>query len=40
MIIVMDGDHIDEIGTHKTLLKTNKIYQEVFQSQQKGGEDK
>lgn len=40
MIIVMDGDHIDEISTHKTLLKTNKIYQEVFQSQQKGGEDK
>lgn len=40
MIIVMDGDHIDEIGTHKSLLKTNRIYQEVFQSQQKGGEDK
>lgn len=40
MIIVMDGDHIDEIGTHRSLLKTNKIYQEVFQSQQKGGEDK
>lgn len=39
MIIVMDGDHIDEIGTHKSLLKTNKIYQEVFQSQQKGGEE-
>lgn len=40
MIIVMDGDHIDEIGTYKSLLKTNRIYQEVFQSQQKGGEDK
>ena len=40
MIIVINGDHIDEIGTHKSLLKTNRIYQEVFQFQQKGGEDK
>lgn len=36
-IIVMDGGKIDAIGTHEELLKTNKIYQEVYDSQQKGG---
>lgn len=36
-IIVMDGGRIDAIGTHEELLKTNKIYQEVYESQQKGG---
>lgn len=36
-IIVMDGGKINAIGTHQELLKTNKIYQEVYESQQKGG---
>ena len=36
-IIVMDGGRIDAVGTHQELLKTNKIYQEVYDSQQKGG---
>ena len=36
-IIVMDGGQIDAVGTHEELLKTNKIYQEVYDSQQKGG---
>lgn len=36
-IIVMDGGKIDAIGTHEELLKTNIIYQEVYDSQQKGG---
>ncbi len=36
MIIVMDDDKIDSIGTHNELLKNNKIYQEVYKSQQKG----
>ncbi len=36
-IIVMDGGRIDAVGTHEELLKTNKIYQEVYDSQQKGG---
>lgn len=36
-IIVMDGGKIDAIGTHAELLKTNKIYREVYESQQKGG---
>lgn len=39
MIIVMDGDHIDAVGTHDELLKNNKIYREVFDSQQKGGNE-
>ncbi len=38
MIIVMDNDKIDSIGTHDELLKHNKIYQEVYKSQQKGEE--
>ena len=33
----MDGGRIDAIGIHEELLKTNKIYQEVYESQQKGG---
>lgn len=36
-IIVMDGGKINAIGTHEELLKTNEIYREVYDSQQKGG---
>ncbi len=39
-IIVMDGGHIDAIGTSEELLKTNKIYQEVYYSQNKQGIEK
>lgn len=35
-IIVMDDGTINGIGTHDELLATNQIYQEVFESQQKG----
>lgn len=39
-IIVMDKGLIDAIGTHEELLESNPIYQEVYESQQKGfGED-
>ena len=34
-IIVMENGHIDQIGTHDELLKSNKIYQEVFYTQNK-----
>ena len=39
-IIVMDGGHIDAIGTSEELLKTNKIYQEVYYSQNKQENEK
>ena len=38
-IIVMDKGMINAVGSHEELLKTNKIYQEVYYSQQKGSED-
>lgn len=38
-IIVMDGGHIDDIGTHAELLKRNAIYREVYTSQNKEGHD-
>ncbi|MDD6489813.1 MAG: ABC transporter ATP-binding protein [Clostridia bacterium] len=37
-IIVMDGGKINATGTHDELLKSNKIYQEVYRSQQKGSD--
>ncbi|MFR3030525.1 MAG: ABC transporter ATP-binding protein [Blautia sp.] len=39
MIIVMDEDHIDAVGSHKELLRNNRIYQEIFASQQKESKD-
>ncbi len=39
-IIVMDGGRIDQIGTSEELLKTNKIYREVYLSQNKQGTEK
>lgn len=38
-IIVMDGGKINAVGSHNELLKTNKIYQEVYYSQQKGSDN-
>ena len=37
-IIVMDNGKINGIGTHEELLKNNKIYKEVYDSQTKGGD--
>ncbi len=39
-IIVMDNGRIDAIGTSEELLKNNKIYQEVYYSQNKQGAEK
>ena len=37
-IVVMDGGRIDAVGSHEALLATNRIYQEVYHSQTKGGD--
>lgn len=38
-IIVLDGGKINAFGSHAELMKTNKIYQEVYNSQMKGGKN-
>ena len=38
-IIVLHNGRIDGIGTNEELLKTNKIYKEVYESQMKGVEE-
>ena len=38
-ILVLDDGHIDAFDTHENLLKTNAIYQEIYESQIKGGGD-
>lgn len=37
-IIVLDDGKINGIGTHEELLETNNIYQEVYETQYKGGD--
>ena len=39
VIIVMDNGEINGIGTSEELLKNNAIYREVYESQEKGGEE-
>lgn len=39
MIIVMDNGRISDIGTHSELLKTSKIYNEVYTQQTNGGSE-
>ena len=39
-IVVMNDGQIDAIGTHDELIKNNKIYQEVYYSQNRVGGDK
>ena len=38
-IIVLDNGNIDGFGTHDELMRNNKIYQEVYESQTKVGDD-
>lgn len=37
-IIVLDEGGVNGFGTHEELMKTNEIYREVYESQQKGAE--
>ncbi len=38
-ILVLDNGQVNAFDTHENLLKTNAIYQEIYQSQVKGGGD-
>ena len=38
-IMVLEDGQINGFDTHENLLKTNKIYQEIYETQQKGGGD-
>ena len=38
-ILIMDGGRIVAMGTHEELLKSSPIYQEVYDSQNKGGQE-
>ncbi len=38
-ILVLDGGTINAFDTHENLLKTNRIYSEIYESQIKGGGD-
>ncbi len=39
MIVIMDNGMVVDVGTHDELLAHSAIYQEVYYSQQKGGEE-
>ena len=38
-ILVLNEGKIDAVGTHEELIRCNKIYREVYESQQKGGNE-
>lgn len=38
-IVIMENGEIDDVGTHDELLARNAIYQEIYSSQVKGGEE-
>ena len=35
-IVVLDDGRIQGIGTHEELLESNRIYQEIYESQKEG----
>ncbi len=37
MIIIMENGQINAVGTHEELMQSSAIYQELYESQQKGG---
>ena len=38
-IVILDDGHIHAVGTHAELLERDPIYQEIYYSQQKGGQE-
>ena len=39
LIVIMDNGSINAMGTHEELMKTSKIYQEIYNQQTHGGEE-
>ena len=39
MIVIMDNGMVAAVGTHEQLLASSTIYQEVYYSQKKGGDE-
>ena len=39
LILVMDGGRIAEQGTHEELMRSSRIYREIYEQQTKGGEE-
>jgi ATP-binding cassette subfamily B protein len=39
MIVVMENGMVAAVGTHEQLLASSTIYQEVYYSQKKGGDE-
>ena len=39
LIVILEGGRILETGTHEKLMKTSKIYQDLYNTQQKGREE-
>ena len=37
MIIVLSDGKVESVGTHEDLMASSRIYQEIYQSQMKGG---
>lgn len=38
-ILVLDGGTVNGFDTHENLLKTNRIYREIYEAQTRGGGD-
>jgi ATP-binding cassette subfamily B protein len=39
MIVILEGGEVVDVGTHEELLARSQIYQEVYESQKKGGDE-
>ena len=38
-IVLLDDGKIAAMGSHEELMKTSEVYKDIYESQQKGGED-